>query len=129
MEYGDVGAAVGQGLVAGSDWFQWYPVRPKDTLPEIGRWWYGRRQEKWWRRIWLANRRTIGENPNNRLERGEWLKLPYRGFSYHVAQDDTLQKLAGWVYGDETKFERIHDENPWIKDPEDLEDSWWIWIP
>jgi len=126
---GDVGSAVGHG-VSRSDWFQWYHVIARDTLPEIGRWWYGRPGEKWWRRIWLANRRTIGENPPNRgIERGEWLKLPYRGFSYRVVDGDTLPKLAEWVYEDEEWWQYIQYENDWIRGKDDIQAGSWIWIP
>ena len=122
------GVPEGQALAGGSQWFQWYQVDEGDTLSEIAEWWFGSSAERWWRRIWLANRRKIGEDPN-RIRAGQWLKLPYRGFSYHVEQGDTLSQLAAWVYGDGNRWERIHDANPWIQDPDHIERSWWIWIP
>jgi nucleoid-associated protein YgaU len=125
---GNAEVAEGQALRAGSDWFQWYVIKRRDTLSEIALWWFGRPQERWWRRIWLANRRTIGENPNQ-IEAGDWLKLPYLGFSYHIESGDTLSQLAEWVYGNEDRWPRIHDANPWIRDPDDIQASWWIWIP
>jgi LysM domain len=124
---GDVGSAVGQG-VSRSDWFRWYHVKRGNTLPEISRWWYGHPQERWWRRIWLANRRTIGEN-TNRLEAGDWLQLPYLGFSYHVEESDTLPKLAEWVYGDDAMSLLIRYDNDWIRDRGDIQAGSWIWIP
>jgi len=126
---GDVAASQGPALPAGSAWYQWYHVKKGDKLSEIGRWWYGRPQEKWWRRIWLANRRTIGENPDQQIERGEWLKLPYVGFSYHVEEKDTLPQLADWVYGDANMWQQIQYFNDWIKGRDDIQAGSWIWIP
>jgi nucleoid-associated protein YgaU len=125
---GDVEVTEGQALAAGSQWFQWYHVEQGDTLSEIALWWYGRPAERWWRRIWLANRRVIGEDPN-RIRESQWLKLPYLGFSYHVERGDTLSQLAQWVYGDVNRWRQIHDANPWIRDPDQIQASWWIWIP
>ena len=51
-------------LAGGSQWFQLYHVEPGDTLSGIALWWFGSSEERFWRRIWLANRRTIGPNPN-----------------------------------------------------------------
>jgi nucleoid-associated protein YgaU len=126
----DVEVTEGQALRAGSDWFQWYHVREhprRDTIPEIAEWWYGRPAERWWRRIWLANRRAVGEDPND-IRPNQWLKLPYRGFSYHVERGDTLSQLAQWVYEDSNRWRQIHDANPWIRDPDELKRGWWIWI-
>ena len=50
---------------AGShNWFQWYHVEEGDTLSDIAKWRYGSGAEMYRRRIWLASRRTIGEDPN-----------------------------------------------------------------
>jgi nucleoid-associated protein YgaU len=46
------------------NWFQWYHVEEGDTLSDIAEWWYGSGAEMYRRRIWLASRRTIGEDPN-----------------------------------------------------------------
>jgi nucleoid-associated protein YgaU len=115
-------------LAGGSDWFQWYHVEEGDTLSEIALFWFGRPAERWWRRIWLANRRTIGDDPN-RIRPSMWLKLPFLGFAYHVERGDTLGQLAEWVYGDANKFDRIVDANPIIRDPDRIQASWWLWIP
>jgi nucleoid-associated protein YgaU len=118
----------GQVPVSGGQWYDWYLVVVADTMSDIALWWYGRGEERWWRRIWLANRRTIGENPNQ-LDVGGWLKLPYHGFPYHVERGDTLSMLAQWVYGDEDQWQMIRKSNPWIPDPDRLEAHWWIWVP
>ena len=110
------------------DWFQEYHVEQGDTLSGIARWWYGSSEERSWRRIWLANRKTIGEDPNF-IRTGQLLKLPKHGFWCHVEQGDTLSQLAEWVYGDGNQWKRIHDANPWIQDPNQIQRSWWIWIP
>jgi peptidoglycan-N-acetylglucosamine deacetylase len=115
-------------LAGGSQWFQLYHVEPGDTLSGIALWWFGSSAETFWRRIWLANRRTIGPNPNL-IRSSQWLRLPFSGFNYHVERGDTLSQLAQWVYGDGNQWERIHDANPWIQDPNHIEASWWIWIP
>ncbi len=112
----------------GSQWFQQYHVEPGDTLSGIALWWIGSSAEHFWRRIWLANRRTIGPNPNL-IRSSQWLRLPFSGFNYHVERGDTLSQLAEWVYGDANQWERIHDANPWIQNPDHIERSWWIWIP
>lgn len=117
----------GQALAGGSQWFQWYQVDEGDTLSDIAEWWYGRPDEIYWRRIWLANRRKIGED-SDRIRAGQWLKLPYSGFSYRVERGDTLSRLAQWVYED-GDWRRIHAANPWIQDPDQIQASWWIWIP
>jgi nucleoid-associated protein YgaU len=115
-------------LAGGSQWFQLYHVEPGDTLSGIALWWFGSSAEHFWRRIWLANRRTIGPNPNL-IRSSQWLRLPFSGFNYHVERGDTLSQLAQWVYGDGNQWERIHDANPWIEDPDQIQASWWIWIP
>jgi nucleoid-associated protein YgaU len=115
-------------LAGGSQWFQLYHVEPGDTLSGIALWWFGSSEERFWRRIWLANRRTIGPNPNL-IRSSQWLRLPFSGFNYHVERGDTLSQLAQWVYGDGNQWERIHDANPWIQDPDQIQRSWWIWIP
>ena len=98
---------------------------PRLTLSEIAEWWFGSSAERFWRRIWLANRRTIGPNPNL-IRSSQWLRLPFSGFNYHVERGDTLSQLAQWVYGDGNQWERIHDANPWIQDPDQIQASWWI---
>ena len=115
-------------LAGGSDWFQWYQVQDGDTLSEIALWWYSDGSERWWRRIWLANRKTIGEDPN-RIRTNQQLKLPYLGFSYHVERGDTLWQLAEWAYDDGNSWRVIHQANPWIQDPDQIQASWWIWVP
>ena len=110
------------------DWFQWYRVERGDTLSKIAEGWYGRADERWWRRIWLANRKTIGEDPN-RIRTNQQLKLPYLGFSYHVEEGDTLSQLAQWAYNDGNKWYRIHDGNPGIEDPDEIQGGSQIWIP
>jgi nucleoid-associated protein YgaU len=113
---------------AGShSWFQWYHVEEGDTLAEIAQFWYGSQAEMYWRRIWLANRRTIGENPNL-IRPSMWLKLPYWRFRYHIVQGDTLYQLAAWVYGDGDSWPYIWQANPWIQNPNQIQASWWIWI-
>jgi nucleoid-associated protein YgaU len=114
-------------LAGGGQWFQLYHVEPGDTLWGIARWWYGRPDEIYWRRIWLANRRLIGPNPHL-IRSSQWLRLPYSGFSYHIEPGDTLSQLAEWVYED-GDWSRIHNANPWIQDPNQIQVSWWIWIP
>jgi nucleoid-associated protein YgaU len=110
------------------DWFQWYHVLQGDTLLKIAEGWYGRSEERWWRRIWLANRRTIGEDPNF-ISPCQWLKLPYRGFPYHVEAGDSLSTLAQWVYGDGSKWYRIFEGNPSIEDPDQIYGGLQIWVP
>jgi nucleoid-associated protein YgaU len=108
-------------------WFEWYHVEEGDTLSEIAEWWFGRSGERWWRRIWLTNRRTIGEDPN-RIRPGQWLKLPFGEFRYRIVQGDTLYQLAEWVYGDGNAWPRIWNRNPWIENPNELQPGRWIWI-
>ena len=122
------GAQEAAALAGGSQWFQLYHVEPGYTLSGIALWWFGSSAERWWRRIWLANRRTIGPNPNL-IRSSQWLKLPYSGFPYHIERGDTLSQLAEWVYGDGSQYDRIVDANPWIEDPDEIQASWWIWIP
>jgi nucleoid-associated protein YgaU len=110
------------------DWFQWYTVEEGDTLSKIAEGWYGRSDERWWRRIWMANRRTIGEDPNFILP-GQRLKLPYRGFSYHMVRGDTFSQIAQWAYNDGNKWYRIHEENPEIEDPDRVQAGQQIWVP
>jgi nucleoid-associated protein YgaU len=76
----------------------------------------------------LANRKTIGEDPNL-IRPNQQLKLPYLGFSYHVEPGDTLWQLAEWVYDDGNTWRVIHQANPWIPDPDQIQASWWIWVP
>ena len=110
-------------------WFRWYHVAPGDTLSGIALWWFGSGDEPYWRRIWLANRPVIGENPDD-IQAGDWYKLPlHHGIWYHIEDGDTLSQLAAWVYGDGDLWWIIHQANQWIPDPNDIRVSWWIWIP
>jgi nucleoid-associated protein YgaU len=118
----------GQIPVSGGQWHEWYPVQVGDTLSGIALWWYASTAERFWRRIWLANRRFIGPNPNL-INTGQWLKLPYHGFPYHIERGDTLYQLAQWVYSDGDQWQKIRNSNPWIPDPHRLQANWWIWVP
>ncbi len=117
------------GPMAGrSDWFQWYQVVEGDTLSEIALFWFGCAQEECWRRVWLPNRRTIGEDPNN-IRPGQWLKLPFSGFRYRILRGDTLSQLAEWVYGDPNSWPIIWQANPGIPNPNQIQVGLWIWVP
>jgi len=112
-----------------NDWFQLYQVQEGDTVSGIASYWYGSGDEIYWRRIWLANRRVIGEDPNM-IFPGQQLKLPlHRSIHYHIEEGDTLFQLAEWVYGDGNVYWVIQQANPWIHDPDQVQPSWWIWIP
>jgi nucleoid-associated protein YgaU len=100
-----------------------------DTLSDIALWWFGNGEERYWRRIWLANRGVIGEDPNV-IFAGQWLRLPlHHVIQYHIVGGDTLWQLAEWVYGDGNAYWVIVNANPWIPDPNNIQPSWWIWIP
>jgi nucleoid-associated protein YgaU len=91
-------------------------------------WWYGNGSEPYWRRIWLANRRVIGDP--DQLFPGQWLNLPFWGFWYNIEQGDTLLQLAEWVYGDGNVYWTILQANPVsIQDPDQVFPNQWIWIP
>ena len=108
-------------------WFQWYHVEEGDTLSEIAQWWFGSGEESAWRRIWLANRRTVRDP--NQIRPSMWLKLPYHEFRYHIEQGDTLSQLAEWLYYDPNAWPHIWNRNPWIPNPNVIQRSWWIWVP
>jgi nucleoid-associated protein YgaU len=110
-------------------WFHQYHVEEGDTLSGIALWWFGSGDEPYWRRIWLANRRLIGENPDL-IQPSMWLRLPRDHYIfYHIEQGDTLFQLAEWVYGDGNHWPVIHLANNWIQDPDAIQPSWWIKIP
>jgi nucleoid-associated protein YgaU len=56
-------------------WFTWYHVVEGDTLSGIALHFLGSGDERAWRRIWLANRPVIGEDPNL-IQPSMWLKIP-----------------------------------------------------
>jgi nucleoid-associated protein YgaU len=113
---------------AGShDWFQWYHVEEGDTLSEIAQWWFGCSVPVCYNRIWLANRRTV-RDPDV-IRPSMWLKLPYGEFRYHIERGDTLSQIAEWVYGDGNAWPIIWNRNPWIPNPNQIQASWWIWVP
>jgi nucleoid-associated protein YgaU len=58
-----------------------------------------------------------------------WLKLPYGEFRYHIESGDTLGQIAQWVYGDGNAWPIILNRNPWIPNPNQIQASWWIWVP
>jgi nucleoid-associated protein YgaU len=58
-----------------------------------------------------------------------WLKLPYHEFRYHIERGDTLSQLAQWVYGDGNAWPIIWNRNRWINNPNQIQRSWWIWVP
>ena len=109
-------------------WFQWYHVEQGDTLWDICEWWWGTCDEYKINRIWLANRRVIGEDPGQ-IAQCQWFRLPYWGFNYRIRGGDTLAQLAEWVYGDENLWWIIHQANPWIVDPNNIQVGWYVWIP
>jgi nucleoid-associated protein YgaU len=109
-------------------WFQWYHVNEGDTLWDICEWWWGTCDEYKLNRIWLCNRHIIGEDPGQ-IFPSTWLRLPYWGFNYRIQSGDTLAQLAEWVYGDQSLYWVIHQANPWISDPNQIQVGWWIWIP
>jgi nucleoid-associated protein YgaU len=110
-------------------WFSWYQVKEGDTLSGIALYWFGNGNEPYWRRIWLANRQVIGEDPNQ-IFPGQQLKLPSNfSIQYHIEDGDTLWQLAEWVYGDGNRWPTIHQANQWIQDPDQIQASWWITIP
>jgi nucleoid-associated protein YgaU len=112
-----------------NSWYEWSQVVQGDTLSSIALRWFGSSEERYWRRIWLANRAVIGEDPN-RLASGQWLKLPsYHVILYLIEQGDTLFQLAEWVYGDGRAFWLIQQANPWMTDPDQIQVGWWIKIP
>jgi nucleoid-associated protein YgaU len=72
---------------------------------------------------------VIGEDPNA-IRPSMWIKLPFNGsFWYHIEPGDTLFQLAEWVYNHGPNYVIIHQANPWIQDPEQIQPSWWIWVP
>src|SRR5215217_8061479 len=99
------------------DWFRWYQVSEGETLSGIALWWFGSGGEPLFHRIWLANRRVIGEDPNL-IFPGQWLTLPFYGFPYSIQSGDTLYQLAAWVYGDGNVWWIIMQANPSITDPD-----------
>ena len=111
------------------NWFRWYHVEEGDNLSDIALWWFGNGGEEYWRRIWLPNRPVIGEDPDA-IRPSMWLKLPFYGsFWYHIEPGDTLFQLAEWVYNHGPNYTVIHQANPWVQDPEEIQPSWWIWVP
>jgi nucleoid-associated protein YgaU len=112
-----------------NSWYEWYQVVSGDTASSIAFRWFGNGEERYWRRIWLANRPVIGEDPY-RLFPGQWLKLPsYHVILYQIEQGDTLFQLAEWVYNDGQAYLFIHQANPWMGDPDMIQVGWWIKIP
>ncbi len=109
-------------------WFQWYQVQDGDSLWEIAQNWWGTADEYKVNRIWLTNRQVIGEDPSL-IYAGQWLRLPYWSFYYRIQQNDTLAQLAQWVYGDQNLYWLIHQANPWIQDPNQIQVGWYIHIP
>jgi len=112
-----------------NSWYEWTQVVSGDTLSSIAFRWFGIEEEPYWRRIWLANRRVIGEDPGQ-IFPGQWLKLPsYHVILYQLEERDTLFELAQWVYNDGRAFWLIHQANPWILHPNQIQVGWWIKIP
>jgi nucleoid-associated protein YgaU len=109
-------------------WFQWYQVQQGDTLSGIALYWYGNEDEIYWRRIWLANRQVIGDDPND-IQQWQWFRLPYWGFWYFIVGGDTLAQIAEWVYGDQNAYWIIVNANPQITDPNDIQANTWLWVP
>jgi len=110
-------------------WFSVHQVVEGETLSGIALFWFGNGEERFWRRIWLANRRVIGEDPNQ-IFPGQRLRLPLHfSIQYHIEDGDTLFQLAEWVYDDGNRWPIIHHANQWIADPNQIQPSWWITIP
>lgn len=112
------------------NWFRWYHVEEGDNLSDIALWWFGNGGEEYWRRIWLPNRPVIGEDPDAIRPSMWYQKLPFNGsFWYHIEPGDTLFQPAEWVYNHGPNYTVIYQANPWVQDPEEIQPSWWIWVP
>jgi nucleoid-associated protein YgaU len=109
-------------------WFEWYQVQQGDTLWDIAQWWWGSADDLKVNRIWLTNRQVIGDDPDT-IFQFQWLMLPYWLFHYRIQDGDTLAQLAQWVYGDQNLYWIIHQANPWIQDPNQIQVGWWIKVP
>jgi nucleoid-associated protein YgaU len=117
---------------ARGEWFEWeYVGKEDETLVNIAWSFYGHiseaTDEYYQRRIWLVNRRTIGDY-HSHLRRGTWLRVPYYEFPYRVWKGDTLSRIALWIYGDADRVERILDTNPEIEDPNEIKVGQELWI-
>jgi nucleoid-associated protein YgaU len=110
---------------------QTYVTQSGDNLTTIAEQFYG--DGTLWRRIYEANKKVIGENPDH-IQVGWTLTIPdteTAGDAYVTQAGDTLTGIAEQFYGDGTLWRKIYEANKKVigADPDKLRVGLTLTIP